>query len=125
MNTDMTIEDAKQIVKDMLSVALATHGIGEREHIKNIGDYTLREMLDANEMLKGYSEDGEEPGHKKTFTIIDDRGIASLYTWAHFPAEMDESSCQPLVHANHRALVLVQVNKMDGFDEEDDGESDK
>ena len=113
----MTIERAKKIVSDMFSVFMCTQGINGQYECKNINDYSLQEMLDANEMLNGYSEKTEKG--KNTFMHFHPRGTAALYAWAHHTACSDNGidPIEPIVHAQGKALVLINAEMKEAEDE--------
>jgi len=108
------LERAKAVNDDMVKVFYQTMGLQEGEECPDLQSYTLREMLDATEMVAA-DNDARSQARKGAETIsypmvCDPRLVAALYAWSHFPVERGHD-IDPIVRARRRALILVEVDQ--------------
>jgi hypothetical protein len=101
----MTRERAQQIVD--ACAAHTWYDMGIREELPpSLQEYSLRELLDANEMMSGPVGKSQNPdGSTNTSLHCADRMVAALYVLYHYPADKP-GDAESIVH-NGRAGVFV------------------
>lgn len=101
----MTRERAQQIVDACAAHAWYHMGIRE-EPPPSLQEYSLRDLLEANEMMAGEDGNFKNPdGSTNSALHCDDRLVAALYVLYHYPPNKP-GNVEPVVH-NGRAGVFV------------------
>jgi hypothetical protein len=108
--SDLTLGRAREINRAMVDAVLFMQGVTEdRDGLKDLSGYTLREMIDAAGVIKA----AEELEHKflpsgapRSFAMVcDDRLVAALYCAAHYQARPGEKA--RVVGISKQTAVLV------------------
>ena len=102
----MTRERAQQIVDACAAHTWYDMGIRE-EPPPSLQEYSLRELLEANEMMAGKDGKTKNPdGSTNSALHCADRMVAALYVLYHYPPVRELSDAEPVVQ-NGRAGVFV------------------
>lgn len=101
----MTRERAQQIVDACAAHTWYDMGIRE-EPPPSLEEYSLRELLEANEMMAGQDGKTKNPDGSTNSTLhCDDRLVAALYVLYHYPPN-EPGNVECVAH-NGRAGVFV------------------
>lgn len=109
----LVIKKARVIVANCVHHRMHDMGILE-EPPPSLEDYSLRELLDANHLVRDLNtERPDGPSDYSHQTMCDDRLIAALYTAYHYEAQ-PESQVEPIVNVGNKALCCVRVKYGEG-----------
>ncbi len=100
----MTIERAHEIVAVCLAHFLYQEGLNEKE-LPSLADYSLREMLEANEIVENLNQ----PGTQTVYVHCDPRYLAALYVAHHFDPDPPKD-CTPIAFGPKSAVLVVERN---------------
>lgn len=103
----MTMEEAKKITAEVYRWC-AGHVFGEPPKTPP-PDYPLRDMLEAAQMVRGYTEPGEEPGRIRRFATCDDRLIAAMYVLGSYGAD-PPGETNPILRGGGRMVLVVKTD---------------
>jgi hypothetical protein len=88
--TEMDLDRARQIVAACVNHSLFRMGVIE-EPPPSLAEYSLGELLEANEMIRAQNDEVDAAGNRKIQIVCDDRLIAALYVLYHYEAsELDD-----------------------------------
>ena len=102
---ELTFERAQAIVEACIAHVWYREGISD-ERPPSLAEYSLRELLDANEMLAGHETRGGDRRHISVH--CDPRLVAALYVAYHYPPE-DPHDCTPVAYGPESAVVIVRA----------------
>lgn len=105
--SDIEIANAKRIVNEMLTWRYTEIGLCEGDP-PDLSRYSLRELLDANDMVRDFGETVHEDGRSSIPMKCADRLIAALYAATHFPA-YPQDAIESIVVGRGKALLCVVV----------------
>lgn len=112
----MTIDEAKKINAEVYGWCIG-HLLGQPPEAPP-PDYLLRDMLEASDMMQGYSEPSTEPGRIYCFPTVDPRMIAAMYVLAQYAASpLDE--VDPIIVGDGKVVLVVKVKDLISNEETD------
>lgn len=114
----MTIEEARDIVRACTAHTMYMMGVAD-EQPPSLEGYTLRQLLDANDMVKEADRNQSGDGPRTMQVVCADRLIAALYTAYHYPGDSPES-IEPIAHAPGRVVAVIRANTDPCREEEED-----
>jgi hypothetical protein len=126
----MGLERAREIAGAMHGFFMRSMGIGEGP-APDLAGYSLREMVEAQEVVERENARGEEEGKRrlaageKSVTrtvqcVCDPRLTAAMYVFHHFETEKDAAKCEPILALGGKALVLVEVGSEETEEDTDE-----
>jgi hypothetical protein len=105
----MELEQAKEIVQACVHHTMHKMGIIE-EQPPSLYEYSLRELLDANDQVKADNDSRRDLKGPQSFqTVCDDRLVSALYTLYHFDGDQNGGRVEPIALANGKALICIRV----------------
>lgn len=118
----MELERAREIMKAMFAWCMYDIGVEGKAPERIPEEITLRDMLDANDVIKAEAKRLLEEARdgKKGVSIpmsIDPRGIAALYTAMHFRPDHDNTVAS---HGDAVVMVLSRTRLLETADTEND-----
>lgn len=102
----MTESRAHEIVAVCLAHFLYQEGLNEKE-LPSLGDYSLKEMLEANEIVKSLNDGPSVGGLRTVYVHCDPRYLAALYVAYHYDPD-PVTSCTPIAFGPKSALLVVE-----------------
>lgn len=103
----MELEKAQKIVKACVAHRMYDMGVVDEEP-PSLYEYSLRELLEANDRVREENENQPKEGVMSFQTVCDDRLVAALYTIYHYEAERG-TSIEPICMLGEKALLCARM----------------